>query len=158
MFRTAYCYEANEGSRKLVRKNAGLNAIDDRIHIFGSAAKGFHREIPSVVLASAVLLVDIEGSEFDLLDESAFMAFQNSVIFIELHEWFFEDGSIRLQKLKEDASATHRLSEMTTGARDLSQFPELDRLSDSDRWLVCSEGRPRRMSWLRLDPWTATSG
>ena len=35
---------------------------------------------------------------------------------------------------------------------DLSEFEELKEWSDTDRWLVCSEGRPKLMTWWRLDP------
>ena len=37
-------------------------------------------------------------------------------------------------------------------ARDLSWIPELDAMNDSDRWLICSEGRPKLMSWLIFAP------
>ena len=44
------------------------------------------------------------------------------------------------------------VTELKMGSRDLSNIPELQKFSDSDRWLMCSEGRGELMSWLRLDP------
>ena len=45
-----------------------------------------------------------------------------------------------------------RLGLLTTGARDLSVFPELRRMRDTDRWLIVSEGRGQLMTWLKLGP------
>ena len=45
-----------------------------------------------------------------------------------------------------------KVSTLKTSSRDLSRFSELSEYSDSERWLIASEGRPRLMSWLRLDP------
>jgi hypothetical protein len=41
---------------------------------------------------------------------------------------------------------------MQMGSRYLSVFPELKELTDTDHWLLCSEGRSRLMQWLRFDP------
>jgi hypothetical protein len=98
------------------------------------------------------LLIDIEGGEFDILDENAFQALRHSVIFIELHHQFYEDGHSKLSKLLSDAKDTHSISELTMSNRNLSSFNELKMLNDTDRWLLCSEGRGFMMTWLRLDP------
>ncbi|MCX6119705.1 MAG: hypothetical protein NT027_19390, partial [Proteobacteria bacterium] len=81
-----------------------------------------------------------------------FSAFNKSIIFVELHDWFFEDGEEKLKKLKNDSTSTHVLTELTMGSRDLSIFPDLNKLHDNDRWLICSEGRGQLMKWLRFDP------
>jgi hypothetical protein len=36
--------------------------------------------------------------------------------------------------------------------RDLSTIPEMASLSDSDRWLLCSESRPFLMRWVHCVP------
>jgi hypothetical protein len=103
-------------------------------------------------LSNTVLFIDIEGAEFELIDNKTFNAFKNSIIFVELHDWLFEDGEEKLCKLKNDSTSTHQLTEITMGSRDLSIFSELNTLNDNDRWLICSEGRGRLMKWLRFDP------
>ena len=45
-----------------------------------------------------------------------------------------------------------KISTLATTSRDLSKFSELFDYEDSDRWLIASEGRPKLMTWLRLDP------
>lgn len=67
---------------------------------------------------------------------------------IELHD----DREQILAPLRNKASDFFEILEMTTTARDMSKFPELKKLSDTDRWLLCSEGRPERMTWYRLTP------
>ena len=77
---------------------------------------------------------------------------KQSVIFIELHDWFFKDSKKKMAKLLSDAKPFFKISKLTTTSRDLSKFPELVNYSDSERWLIASEGRSKLMTWLRLDP------
>ncbi|MDE2014521.1 MAG: hypothetical protein KGJ75_16485 [Alphaproteobacteria bacterium] len=151
-FRNAYCFEMSAEGRRVIADNARLNRVADRLTIHGAAGADFYRAIPDVHLKDSVLFIDIEGGEFDICGPEMFEAFRNSVIFIELHSFFYADGQARYERLVRDAEKWFAVTAMTTGARDLSQFPELDRYDDTDRWLICSEGRKQRMQWLRLDP------
>jgi hypothetical protein len=148
----SYCYEAGVRSRRIIEMTARENGVLDNIHVSGKAGRGFHREIPASVLEDCTLFVDVEGAEFELLDEEAFVAFRSAVIFVELHDWFFDDAARRTQALLCSAERTHTASFLTMGSRDLSIFPELAAFRDSDRWLLCSEGRGRLMRWVRFDP------
>ena len=153
-FAASYCYEIADVARKIIEHNARLNGVLDRVIIRGAVENGFHEalKMEGVDLSRCVLLCDIEGGEFSMFDETTLSAFRGSTIFIEIHDFLFFDGSARLQKLKRDASRYFRVTELTTGARDLSKFPELNKLNDTDRWLIVSEGRSQLMTWLRLDP------
>ena len=148
MFDVAYAFEASEDRRKAILENAVLNGVADRIHIRGLADRSFYKLIPTDVLAGSVILVDIEGAEFELFDREVFSALRNSVIIIEVHD----DSEDRLALLKNSAAEFFNICEMTTTVRDMSKFDELRKFSDTDRWLLCSEGRPERMVWFRLDP------
>ena len=119
-----------------------------KFHIRGLADRSFYKLIPNDVLAASVILVDIEGAEFSLFDRELFSALRSSIIIIELHD----DSEDKLALLKNSAAEFFNICEMTTTARDMSKFDELRKLSDTDRWLLCSEGRPARMVWFRLDP------
>jgi hypothetical protein len=87
-----------------------------------------------------------------LFDKNIFEVFSKSIIYIELHDWFFNDGNEKLKKIEEDAREYLSIEKITTTSRDLSMFEELNEMSDTDRWLICSEGRGRLMTWWRLDP------
>jgi hypothetical protein len=120
----------------------------------GEATKGIASEIPVSERDNSILFVDVEGAEFDIFDEAVFLNFSKSIIFIEIHDFFYTDGKLKLNKLLADAGATHRVKTIQMTQRDLSTFPELYDWSDHDRWLLCSEGRAKLMTWLRLDPLT----
>ena len=152
-FKKSYCYEMNVASQKIIKKNAELNDVSANVLVRGFANKNFYYDFKNNETDNAVLLVDIEGAEFDLFDEDLFKKFSKSIIFIELHPWIFKkDGYEQLKKLEKDAAQYFKIEKITTKGRDLSEFPELKKWGDTDRWLICSEGRPKLMTWLRLDP------
>jgi len=151
-FERSYCFEMSEKGRSVIRETAELNGVCDRLSIHGIADRRFVDAIGSDHLSKSVLLIDIEGGEFDLLDEEMLGSLKESIIFVELHEFIFEDASAKLGTFLKAARQFFAVSELTTSARDLSVFPELRQLADHDRWLICSENRPRLMTWVRLDP------
>lgn len=154
LFDSSYCYESSELGRMNIEANALLNNVNDRVAIQGKADPAFYEylQLANVDMSKCVLLCDIEGGEFELFDADMFDRFKGSVIIIEIHDWFFEDGKSRYQQLKRNASCNFNITELTTGPRDLSVFPELNAYCDEDRWLMASEGRGRLMTWVRLDP------
>jgi len=151
-FQYAYCFEESKEGRRVIRDNAVLNDVAGQLTVHGRAGADFYKQIPEAHLKNSVLMIDIEGGEFDICNPKMFEAFRGSVIFIEEHSFFYPDGRARCEKLMHDAEEWFTITEMTTGARDLSQFPELDGYEDTDRWLICSEGRKKRMTWIRFDP------
>ena len=151
-FQTSYSFEISAKGREVIQKNATLNRVSNNLHIFGEATKDFYKNIPERDLNLAVILIDIEGAEFSLLNSELFSHLKKSIIFIELHDWFFEDGEKKMTKLMDDAKPFFKISKLTTTSRDLSKFPELLDYPDSERWLIASEGRSKLMTWLRLDP------
>ena len=151
-FKISYSFEVSDKGREVIQKNATVNKVSHKLHIFGEATKDFYKNIPKKDLNSAVILIDIEGAEFSLLDSKVFSRLNKSIIFIELHDWFFKDSKKKMAKLMSDAKPFFKISKLTTTSRDLSKFPELVNYSDSERWLIASEGRSKLMTWLRLDP------
>jgi hypothetical protein len=152
LFNKSYCFEISEDGQKVIRENSVLNGVHHQLVVNGKAEKDFYKQIAEDDLSNCVLFVDIEGGEFELFDAQLFAKFQDAIIYIELHDWFFQDGEEKLKKMKEDSSLTHSWVELRTTARDLSAYSELHKLNDSDRWLICSEGRGRLMTWVKLVP------
>lgn len=152
LFKKSYCYEITEHGRAVIEKNATINGLLDKVVIRGEATKNIAHEIPHDELRRSVLFVDIEGAEFDLFDADVFSCFKKSIIFVELHNWVFEDGDAKLHKFIENSNKTHAHKILKMGSRDLSSYPELQKWNDLDRWLLCSEGRAQLMSWIRFDP------
>ena len=152
LFEKSVCYEISKHGRETIKNTASFNKVLHKVDIRGVANKNFYNDLDSNILSNSVLFIDIEGVEFEIVDKATFEAFSNSIIFIELHEFLVDDGKEKLQRLKNDSLSTHTITELTTGSRDLSAFPELKTLNDNDRWLICSEGRAQLMTWLRFDP------
>jgi hypothetical protein len=152
LFEKSWCYEVSPWGRSIIRNNAQLNNVSHRLVIREKADSGFEREFSEEDAARSVLFVDIEGGEFELFSRELFEKFRNSVIIIELHDWVFADGRERLDRLRFDAEKYFQITSITTTSRDLSVFEALRDMNDTDRWLICSEGRPRLMTWWRLDP------
>jgi hypothetical protein len=153
MFEKSYCYEMNVAGQKIIKKNAELNNVASKVVIRGFADKYFYKDLKNDEIDQSVLLVDIEGAEFNLFDKNLFKKFSKSIIYIELHPWIFKnDGQEELHKLENDAREYFTIEKITTTSRDLSKFEELKKWSDTDRWLICSEGRRELMNWWRLDP------
>jgi len=152
LYKKSYCFEMSDKGRSIIEENAKLNNVQNQVIIHGKADFDFHKKIDANDIGNSLLLIDIEGSEFDLLTDEVLNVFSNSIIIIELHDWFYEDGDSKLNSLVSRASKLFQITTLTTGERNPSLFHELKKLDDTDRWLICSEGRGQLMTWLKLSP------
>lgn len=152
LFERSYCFEISARGQKAIAANAALNGVSSRVQIHGIAEADFHTVLPESAIDNSVLLIDIEGKEFDILTSKTLERFANSVIIVELHDHFFADAQQRLGRLRDLCASLFRIDELTTTGRDLSPFPELKQFSDTDRWLICSEGRRAMPHWYVLTP------
>ncbi len=152
LFDQSHAFEISEQGRSMIRENALLNGVADQISIHGEADASELAMIPEAQRNDAVVLIDIEGAEFAFLTAGVVELLKRAIVIIELHEWLLDDGSERLVELRERAAEHFTVTVLTTSIRDLSAYPELDTVSDSERWLLCSEGRGRRMQWWVLSP------
>jgi hypothetical protein len=65
---------------------------------------------------------------------------------------FLQDGVEILSKLRERVEKWFKIEILVTGSRDLSEISEISKWSDTDRWIMCSEGRPMAPIWWKLTP------
>tara|TARA_R110002074_G_scaffold386404_1_gene568087 strand:- start:4705 stop:5529 length:825 start_codon:yes stop_codon:yes gene_type:complete len=152
LFKKSICFEISEIGQKIIKRNAALNLIEEKIEVHGEADFAVLQKIPIEVRDACVLLIDIEGAEFDFITADLLRKFVNAFIVIEVHDNFVADGSERYKKLYDLCSEHFNCTEVRTGARDLSQYKELEFFPDHDRWLICSESRRRLGKWLFLEP------
>ena len=151
-YQTSHCFEIEEAGRRSIAKTAATNDVSDRIVIHGEASLPTLQTIPSQSLAEAVVLIDIEGAEFSFLDEDVLSLLANCPMIIELHDWLLPDGDRLKAALLKRIDAHFEAEIFQAGPRDLSEFAELENLPDTERWLICAEGRGRSMEWLALTP------
>jgi hypothetical protein len=148
-----FAFEQNEKSQEVIRRNASINSIDEGLSVLGEAHNRLYETLglTSEELSKTIVLCDIEGAEFDLFTSPMFEYFALSKIIIEIHD-FIPKGKEQALQLIVNSKATHTYREIRTSSRDLSTIKELSHLSDDERWLVCSEGRPTLMRWLVFEP------
>ncbi|WP_296223703.1 hypothetical protein [Ralstonia sp. UBA689] len=156
-FQQSYCYEVVPESRENLKQIAEQAGVGDRVHIFGEATSNFTAELTAagVQFSDAVVLCDIEGYEFQVLTRNCLADMKDAHIIIEVHDFCVVDGSgpQQLRELIERAGEFFHIHEYKAGARDLSSIPLIaDHWNDNDRWLLCSEGRAKLMSWLHFEP------
>ena len=151
-YKKAYCFEINKLSRKAIEYNSLINKVETSIKIFGKADESFYENLPKSIINKSTLLVDIEGAEFDILTKKVFKKFSNSIFLIELHYHLRNENDKKVEVFNKNIDEIFNKKFFTTSARDLSQFRELSKFSDNDRWLICSEGRVKLPCWVLLWP------
>jgi hypothetical protein len=151
-FPQSVCYELTDEGKNSIEKSAQANRVADRVLLLGAASNAFPADLKQRGLAAKDMLVlcDVEGAEFEIFDENCLKGLEGSEIVIELHEFIVENGGDKMQSLFDRVRRHFDVRLFKTGHRDLSGISELDGLGDSDRWLICSEGRGKMMSWMHL--------
>ena len=147
----AYAYEITDIGRDRIAANTRLNGIQDAVVVRNIATEDFVNDFSDDELADSLILVDIEGAEFELLNAKVIARLAKSQMIIELHE-FVSYGELKVSKLLSELNITHKLSIISTGSRNLDDIQELNGINDSDRWLLVSEGRPMIMKWVCCIP------
>lgn len=146
-----YCFEMSEEGRKRISENAELNHVTEQLSIFPEATEQFAEALPEEILNKAIILIDIEGGEFDILNEHSLKALSQSVIIIEIHHWI--DGFFnKYQHFLAMADRYFDITVIDPLEKKIETFSELDDFTDDNRYLICSEGRPNRMRFLKLGP------
>jgi hypothetical protein len=153
-FDYAYCFESSQEGRLIIPENAQLNGVEQLVDVR-------HTCTPTSLLglvhehnlnnSRTVILIDIEGGEWDLLAPDVLTAVAACTLIVELHE-FDRGAQERLATLLEHARENFSATFLRTGARNPNIFPEISDWSDDDRWAICSEGRECQMRWLVLEP------
>jgi hypothetical protein len=156
-FSRVICFEADIKTQSALAKTLSLNGVADHASIHGAAGEDFVRvvgEEVSFAFKDTVFLIDIEGGEIDLLNQSNLKMLAQATIIVEMHPVQVAEAEIR--NLEILCELTHQVDEIVTRDRDPGVFPELMDFTDDERWLLCSEGRYRRGRWLVLRPKTKT--
>lgn len=147
------CFELSDRGRTKLKETAGLNGVSDAVTIFGKAEPDF-LDKATIELSRCLVLIDIEGAEFDILTQAVLQRLKNARLIIELHGAMTQGGKPREDQLIKSLHEVFDCKLVTMGARDPSLIAELSGLNDTDRWLLCSESRGYRMQWAICSPKT----
>lgn len=150
----SFCFEQSAEGQAALKISVEANQVADRVTILGIAEQDFldKPELQGVDLTRTLVIIDIEGGEFNLLTADLLHRLRGAQVIVELHGGFIPkvpDIEFRFLALLQKYFTCEVLA---MGNRDLSQIYELVSLGDSDRWLTCSEGRPFLMRWVHCMP------
>jgi 16S rRNA G966 N2-methylase RsmD len=151
----AICFELSKTSRKFLNTNSKINNIENKIKIFEKANNNYldylQEKISDIDFKECVFLIDIEGDEFNIINNKNLETLKESKLIIEFHE---KDKSLNEENLRfiEMLKQFYDLNFLTTTERDFSKIDLLKDFIDIDRWLMASENRIRLMKWIVCVP------
>ena len=151
IYQKCIAFEISKEGQKRILENAKRNHCEDSIKIYGEA----NLESLAAALSGpeiSTVLIDIEGGEYDLLNEEALELLSDSFIICELHHNAFDNGLARERDLLQRASRYFNTSLIKRETYNPNAFPELDHLSDAHRLMAVSEGRSKNTRWLVCSP------
>ena len=153
----ALAFELQAEGRAAIRANAEANGVAERIGIFGAAGADLAATLKAEAVdpASLVLLCDIEGAEYAVIDDALLEVLSPAHLVVELHPFAVADGAAREAAWLASVSRTHEVSLFTQAPRDWRGIAELEALGDYERALVMCEGRKAPQRWLHAWPRTA---
>jgi hypothetical protein len=145
-----YSFEVDPWARAQQRRLAALNGV--RNITIGKLCTP--NDLQSHLSGHSLLICDIEGGEYELLNPVITSALLEYDILVELHDAHDVGLMIKLgaQELTRRFSASHRITEVKVAPRKSSSFSSLVgcKLTDEELALCVNELRPREQVWLWL--------
>jgi precorrin-6B methylase 2 len=146
-----YAYEISKKGRASLQANAAANGCAQKVVIAGEAD---YDSLKALIdkFGKAVILIDIEGGEYDLLSDRMLDLLKTCHMIVELHPAMVEDGERKEAALVQRAQKHFTPSKLYRESYAPNRFPELNAFGDDERLLAVSEGRARNPKWLVLEP------
>lgn len=152
----AICFEQSQKGRVTIEKNWILNGSPGQLSIFAEATAQSIENLSNDLFSHALILIDIEGAEFDLLRPTTLEKLRFCECWLEIHNWV--DGFPgKYQQFLRNASDFFDLSIIPRVERPTVHLNELRSFTDDNRLLLTSERRPCLMRFLRLMPLSGVS-
>ena len=145
------CFEMSEKGREVIHENWVKNGATGKLEVFGKVDAVSLANLSREDRANALILIDIEGNEFELLKAEALRLLSNCTLIIEIHNWV-DDFLAKYKEFLESAGEYFQVEVLSWIARDTNHIDELNGFSDDNRLLLVSEGRPCRMRFIKLTP------
>ena len=151
-FKFGYAFEINKKSYDHLLDNRKQNNLEKNLKIFCEKAnfKTLDQYLKEENLNKTLFLIDIEGDEYELFDETNIIKFKKSFFIIEDH--FFYDNKNKRNNFYNLIKKNFKVSLVHNSSRNPFNFDILNELSDDDKWLLIGEGRPKSMNWIVLTP------
>jgi hypothetical protein len=139
-----FAFDDSLEAQKICRDCAEENGVSDRVSV-----GGFVDVVTLQNLLSRwrrpLLLMDCEGGEFHLMQQSLVPALETTDFIVECHN-FVHPEMARI--MEERFGGTHRITSISEGQRNPNRSAFLRQRNSLIRWLAVSEQRPETMEWL----------
>jgi len=152
IFQSAKAFEIDENSRNILSKNAIINKVRKKISIFSEA--NFYtlkNNLEKKNLSKTLFLLDIEGSEFDLFDIDFCKYFSQSYFIVEDHNFLIVNKK-KINSFYKNIYRYFKVEIIKGKTNDPLDYDILDNLTEDEKYLMMSEGRPKTMQWIMLMP------
>lgn len=151
IFEQSVIFESDKLSLNYLKKNLKENHIsEERVKFLGEARKNFIDQIleMGIKLEECFFLLDIEGSEYDILDAECFDKLNNTPLIVEMHEFYRkQDQKKQFNNFVEKNK--NKFNKIFISNRNLPIIDFLNDIlsSEIDKNLLISELRPYGMYW-----------
>ncbi len=132
---TIHAFDCLETARESTRRMAAANSVSERVTIGGACDAVTLSRLP---LQGAVVFIDCEGAEFDILDPVVAPGLAGSWLLVELHD--FVDPRIT-PELRRRFGKTHQIEIIDAAPRHPRDFPSLSAFPPAQQRLALDENR-----------------
>ncbi len=150
IYSNSIAFEISEKGRETIKRCAKLNNVSTDVEVKGLAdLESLHEAVSN---KSSVVMIDIEGGEYDLLSGEVLAVLKECCVICELHPWLIPDGDQKQEKLINACENLFETRVIRRNSYDPNKIARLNCYSDEQRLLAMGEGRHRNMNWLVLTP------
>mgnify|MGYP001391644372 CR=1 FL=1 len=152
IFKQGLAFEISKKSREILKKNAQINKLNNRIRIYKDAnLSSLKNALRNFNHRRLLFLVDIEGQEYDLFDKDFCKIFSKGTFIIEEHP-FNISNKRKIKNFNQNIKKYYNVEILKDTPKNPFNFSILEKYSDDEKYLMMSEGRPESMKWLILQP------
>ncbi len=152
IFKQGLAFEISKKSREILKKNAQINKLKNRIRIYKDAnLSSLKNTLRNFNHRRLLFLVDIEGQEYDLFDKDFCKIFSKGTFIIEEHP-FNISNKRKIKNFNQNIKKYYNVEILKDTPKNPFNFSILEKYSDDEKYLMMSEGRPESMKWLILQP------
>ena len=151
-FKKGLAFETSKKSREILKKNAQINKINNRIRIYKEAnLMSLKNTLRDFNHRKILFLVDIEGQEYDLFNKDFCKIFSKGTFIIEEHPFNISDKR-KIKNFNQNIKKYYKVETLKDTPKNPFNLSILEKYSDDEKYLMMSEGRPESMQWLILQP------
>ena len=151
-FKKGLAFEISKKSREILKKNAQINKLKNRIRIYKDAnLSSLKNALRNFNHRRLLFLIDIEGQEYDLFDKDFCKIFSKGTFIIEEHP-FNISNKRKIKNFNQNIKKYYNVEILKDTPKNPFNFSILEKYSDDEKYLMMSEGRPESMQWVILQP------